>query len=433
MKVDVLLGLQWGDEGKGKIVDVLTKNYDVIARFQGGPNAGHTIKFDDKKFVLHTIPSGIFNKVTLNVIGNGVIIDPYIFKKEVETLSKSGIDVKQNLYISKKSHIILPSHRLLDAVYEKSKGDKKIGSTLKGIGPTYTDKVSRNGIRVGDLISQDFKEKYQAAKNRHLRLASVYNTVIEDITIEGMSFYEYEKAWFDSLETLLSLNLVNSEYFLNEALEEGKKILAEGAQGTMLDIDFGTYPYVTSSNTITAGVSSGLGIAPAKVGRVFGIFKAYTTRVGSGPFPTELFDETGDKLRKTGHEFGATTGRPRRCGWLDMVALKYAIMINGVTDLMMMKADILDDFEEIKVAVKYKIEDKITDEVPYDMTGVNIKPVYEKLKGWNSSLENITSFDHMPNELKSYVSFIEKNTGVTVTIVSTGPDRNQTIIKEKIF
>ncbi len=433
MKVDVLLGLQWGDEGKGKIVDVLTKNYDVIARFQGGPNAGHTIEFDNKKFVLHTIPSGIFNDNTLNVVGNGVIIDPYIFKKEIEILKENGIDVKSNLYISTKSHIILPTHRLLDAVYEKAKGDKKIGSTLKGIGPTYTDKVGRNGIRVGDLLLPYFKNKYEEAKKRHLKLAYVYDDNPLSIKIEGKNFDDYEKEWFDSLETLLSLKLVNSEYFLNNALSEGKKILAEGAQGTMLDIDFGSYPYVTSSNTITAGVSSGLGIAPAKIGRVFGIFKAYCTRVGSGPFPTELFDETGEKLRQTGHEFGATTGRPRRCGWLDMAALKYAIMLNGVTDLMMMKVDVLNDFDEINVAVKYKIDGKETEEVPFDMANVKIEPVFEKLKGWKISLEGITSFDKMPDELKDYVKFIEEKTGVRVSLVSTGPDRNQTIIKENIL
>jgi adenylosuccinate synthase len=429
MKIDVLLGLQWGDEGKGKIVDVLTSKYDVIARFQGGPNAGHTIEFDNKKFVLHTIPSGIFNKNTLNVVGNGVIIDPYIFKDELEILLQNNIEVAENLYISKKAHIILPSHRLLDAVYEKAKGDKKIGSTLKGIGPTYTDKISRNGIRVGDISNPDFKNKYEQAKKRHLTLANIYEFDINDIEIEGMSFSEYEKAWLKSLDSLKQLKLVNSEYFLNNALDSGKKILAEGAQGTMLDIDFGSYPYVTSSNTITAGVSNGLGIAPSKIGRVFGIFKAYCTRVGSGPFPTELFDKTGDKLRKIGREFGATTGRPRRCGWLDMVALKYAIMLNGVTDLIMMKVDVLDNFEEINVAVKYNINGEITVEVPYDMAEVDIKPVYKTLKGWNKSLEDITTFKEMPIELINYIDFIEKETGVPVNIISTGPDRNQTILK----
>ena len=430
MKVDVLLGLQWGDEGKGKVVDVLTAGYDIIARFQGGPNAGHTIEFDNKKFVLHTIPSGIFNKGTINVIGNGVIIDPYILNKEIKTLKESNIEVTDNLVVSKKAHVILPSHRLLDAVYESAKGDKKIGSTLKGIGPTYTDKVSRNGIRVGDLGHVNFQQKYDDAKNRHLTIARQYGFNIDELTIEGMTFNEYEEAWFSVLDTLKSLKWVNSEYFLNNALKEGKKVLAEGAQGTMLDIDFGSYPYVTSSNTITAGVSSGLGIAPSQVGRVFGIFKAYCTRVGSGPFPTELFDDSGEKLRKIGREFGATTGRPRRCGWLDMVALKYSIMLNGVTDLMMMKADVLDDFEEIKVATAYKIEGEISEEVPYDMSDTDIEPVFTKVKGWNKSLSGVTSFNSMPEELVQYVDFVEKQTGVQVSMVSIGPDRSETILKE---
>jgi adenylosuccinate synthase len=430
MKVDVLLGLQWGDEGKGKVVDVLTAGYDIIARFQGGPNAGHTIEFDNKKFVLHTIPSGIFNKGTVNVIGNGVIIDPYILNKEIKTLKESNIEVTDNLVVSKKAHVILPSHRLLDAVYESAKGDKKIGSTLKGIGPTYTDKISRNGIRVGDLGHVNFQQKYDDAKNRHLTIAKQYGFNIDELTIEGMTFYEYEEAWFSVLDTLKRLKWVNSEYFLNNALKKGKKVLAEGAQGTMLDIDFGSYPYVTSSNTITAGVSSGLGIAPSLVGRVFGIFKAYCTRVGSGPFPTELFDDSGEKLRKIGREFGATTGRPRRCGWLDMVALKYSIMLNGVTDLMMMKADVLDDFEEISVATAYKINGKISEEVPYDMSDTDIEPIFTRIKGWNKNLKGVTSFNNMPEELDQYVDFIEKQTGVQVSMVSIGPDRSETLIKE---
>jgi len=430
MKVDVLLGLQWGDEGKGKVVDVLTAGYDIIARFQGGPNAGHTIEFDNKKFVLHTIPSGIFNKGTINVIGNGVIIDPYILNKEIKTLKESNIEVTDNLVVSKKAHVILPSHRLLDAVYESAKGDKKIGSTLKGIGPTYTDKISRNGIRVGDLGHVNFQQKYDDAKNRHLTIARQYGFNIDELTIEGMTFHEYEKAWFSVLDTLKRLKWVNSEYFLNNALKEGKKVLAEGAQGTMLDIDFGSYPYVTSSNTITAGVSSGLGIAPSLVGRVFGIFKAYCTRVGSGPFPTELFDDSGEKLRKIGREFGATTGRPRRCGWLDMVALKYSIMLNGVTDLMMMKADVLDDFEEISVATAYKIEGKVSEEVPYDMSDTDIVPIFTRVKGWNKNLKGVTSFNNMPEELDQYVDFIEKQTGVQISMVSIGPDRSETLIKE---
>ena len=433
MKVDVLLGLQWGDEGKGKVVDVLTSRYDIIARFQGGPNAGHTIEFDGKKFVLHTIPSGIFNKGTINIIGNGVIIDPYILDDELSVLKKGGIEAGNNLLVSKKAHVILPSHRLLDAVYESSKGDKKIGSTLKGIGPTYTDKVSRNGIRVGDIGHANFQQKYNEAKSRHLKIASQYGYNLDDFTIEGMSFKAYESAWFKTLDTLKQLQWVNSEYFLNNALKAGKKVLAEGAQGTMLDIDFGSYPFVTSSNTITAGVCSGLGIAPSQVGRIFGIFKAYCTRVGSGPFPTELFDNAGEKLRKTGREFGATTGRPRRCGWLDMVALKYAIMLNGVTDLMMMKADVLDNFEIIDIATAYKIEGESTEEVPYDMSETDIEPQFKSMKGWNKSLEGVSSFGKMPDELKQYVNFVEKETGVQVSMVSIGPDRSQTLLKEGVL
>ena len=433
MKIDVLLGLQWGDEGKGKVVDVLTSRYDIIARFQGGPNAGHTIEFDGKKFVLHTIPSGIFNKGTINVIGNGVIIDPYILDDELAVLKEGGIEPGNNLLVSKKAHVILPSHRLLDAVYESAKGDKKIGSTLKGIGPTYTDKVSRNGIRVGDISHANFRQKYDEAKTRHLNIAAQYGFNMAGFTIEGMTFDEYEAAWFKTLETLKGLQWVNSEYFLNNALRAGKKILAEGAQGTMLDIDFGSYPFVTSSNTITAGVCNGLGIAPSNVGRVFGIFKAYCTRVGSGPFPTELFDESGEKLRKVGREFGATTGRPRRCGWLDMVALKYAIMLNGVTDLMMMKADVLDDFEEINIATAYKIDGEVTEEVPYDLSDCNIEPQFKVMKGWNTNLENGSSFNEMPDKLKKYVDFVEESTGVGVSMVSIGPDRSQTLLKEGVL
>jgi len=430
MKVDVLLGLQWGDEGKGKVVDVLTPGYDIIARFQGGPNAGHTIEFDNKKFVLHTIPSGIFNKNTINVVGNGVIIDPYIFKAEIDELQKSGVDVKANLLISRKAHMILPSHRMLDAVYESAKGDKKIGSTLKGIGPTYTDKVSRNGIRVGDINHADFQKKYEQAKVRHLSIARQYKFNLEEFTIEGMPFLEYEKKWFESLEVLKGIQWVNSEYYLNKALQSGKRILAEGAQGTMLDIDFGSYPFVTSSNTITAGVCNGLGIAPTQIGRIYGIFKAYCTRVGSGPFPTELFDSKGEKLREIGREFGATTGRPRRCGWLDMVALKYAIMLNGVTDLMMMKADVLDEFETISVATQYKVNNVITDEVPYDLTQGGIEPVFENVKGWGKDLSEVTSFDEMPEELRHYVEYVENKTGVQVSMVSIGPDRSQTLLRK---
>ncbi len=431
MKIDVLLGLQWGDEGKGKIVDVLTPNYDIIARFQGGPNAGHTIEFEGKKFVLHTIPSGIFIQKSINVIGNGVIIDPFILRKEIGKLSEAGIDVSANLLVSRKAHIILPSHRLLDAVYEQEKGKDKIGSTLKGIGPTYTDKVSRNGLRVGDIEAPDFDKRYQKARARHMKIIERFNTDIDEFVFDNHKFVEYEKLWFDALKTLNGLKKINSEYYLNNALKEGKKILAEGAQGTLLDIDFGSYPFVTSSNTTTAGVCNGLGIAPSNVGKVFGIVKAYCTRVGSGPFPTELFDEDGQQLRDVGREYGSTTGRPRRCGWLDLPALKYAIMLNGVTELMMMKADVLDMFEEIKVAVKYEINGIETEELPFDGTGGNIEinPIYKTFSGWQQKLDKIDSFDELPTNLSGYIKFIEKATGVPVKIVSVGPDRSETIIK----
>lgn len=429
MKIDVLLGLQWGDEGKGKIVDVLTPNYDVVARFQGGPNAGHTIEFGGKKFVLHTIPSGIFNKNTVNVIGNGVIIDPFVLKKELDMLSEGGVEVNDNLMISRKAHLILPTHRLLDAILEKAKGKQKIGSTLKGIGPAYTDKVSRNGLRIGDLESDQFNERYEKARARHIKTVEQYNKEYEEIQIEGVSFLAYEKAWMEALTVLKQLKKVNSEYFLNNALSAGKKILAEGAQGTMLDIDFGSYPFVTSSNTTTAGVCNGLGIAPKNVGKVFGIFKAYCTRVGSGPFPTELFDDDGEELRKTGREFGATTGRPRRCGWLDLPALKYAIMLNGVTELIMMKADVLSGFDEIKVATKYSYDGKLSEEIPYDETNTTVEAVYTGKKGWDMNLEGVNSYNELPVELKDYVRFIEDAVGVPIKIVSVGPDRRQTINK----
>jgi adenylosuccinate synthase len=426
MKIDVLLGLQWGDEGKGKIVDVLTPAYDIIARFQGGPNAGHTIEFDGKKFVLHTIPSGIFNKNTINVIGNGVIIDPFVLKKELAMLADGGVEIGDNLLVSRKAHFILPTHRLMDAVFEKAKGKKKIGSTLKGIGPAYTDKVSRNGLRIGDLESDDFLERYNNSRARHIQTVEQYEKEYGDIQIEGVSFLAYEKAWMEALTVLKNLKKVNSEYFLNNALSEGKKILAEGAQGTMLDIDFGSYPFVTSSNTTTAGVCNGLGIAPSRIGNVFGIFKAYCTRVGSGPFPTELFDNDGEKLRKTGREFGATTGRPRRCGWLDLPALKYAIMLNGVTELIMMKADVLSGFEEVKVAIQYKNKDVFTDEIPFEES-TETEAVYTGKKGWDMDLEGITSFEKLPSALKHYIAFIEDAVGVPIKIVSVGPDRSQTI------
>jgi len=429
MKVDVLLGLQWGDEGKGKIVDVLTPSYEIISRFQGGPNAGHTIEFGDQKFVLHTIPSGIFNKNTQNVIGNGVIIDPVIFFQEISQLSSSGVDVRSKVLISRKAHLILPGHRLLDAVYETAKGKQKIGSTLKGIGPAYTDKTARLGLRIGDLLSADFKQKYQKAKERHTKTASLYNTDYRDVLIDKLSFDEYEKLWLEKLEYLKTFQFINSEYFLHEAIRQDKKILAEGAQGTMLDVDFGSYPFVTSSNTTAAGVCTGLGIPPSGVGQVFGIFKAYCTRVGSGPFPTELFDKTGEKLREKGHEFGATTGRPRRCGWLDLPALKYAIMLNGVTELKMMKADVLSGFHEIKVATHYKINGKIAEQIPFDAEKLHIEPVYKSFPGWQESIDHLTQFDDLPGNLKSYIRFIENEVQVPINLVSVGPNRRQTILR----
>ncbi len=427
IKADVLLGLQWGDEGKGKIVDVLTPEYNIIARFQGGPNAGHTIEFDNKKFILHTIPSGIFSKDKINVIGNGVIIDPYVIKQEIQQLNDGGIEVGDNLLVSRKSHLILPTHRLLDAIYEKVKGDKKIGSTLKGIGPTYTDKISRNGLRIGDLEKTNFEELYNASRERHLKIVRIYQQDFESVLIDGMPFNDYEKVWFEALETVKKLKKINSEYFLNKALDQNMKVLAEGAQGTMLDIDFGSYPFVTSSNTITAGMCTGLGITPSRVGKVYGIFKAYCTRVGSGPFPTELFDDTGQKLRDIGNEYGSTTGRPRRCGWLDLPALKYAVMLNGIDELMMMKADVLNPFDEIKVAVKYNVDGEITEEIPYDEAGVNIQPVYKTLKGWKTELSPEGKYENLPEELIDYVSFIEDQLNVPIKIISVGPDRDQTI------
>lgn len=429
MKIDVLLGLQWGDEGKGKVVDVLTPNYDIIARFQGGPNAGHTIEFNNKKFVLHTIPSGIFNEGTINIIGNGVIIDPFILKKEINNLTTSNIDVKSNLLVSRKAHIILPTHRLLDAVYEQSKGDKKIGSTLKGIGPCYTDKISRNGIRVGDIENPNFEERYNSARDRHIKIIKQYNPDYLNIKIDNKDFNEYENEWHKSLELLSSLKLVNSEYYLNEQLAAGKRILAEGAQGTLLDIDFGSYPFVTSSNTTAAGVCTGLGIAPKNVGKVYGIFKAYCTRVGSGPFPTELFDKYGESLREMGNEFGSTTGRPRRCGWLDLPALKYSIMLNGVTELMMMKSDVMNQFESIMVATKYSYKGSETTEIPFDSLDTELKPVYTDIKGWEQDTTKSRSFEDLPRNFKEYIKFIEDEVGVPIKLISLGPDREETIIR----
>ncbi|MCC5923406.1 MAG: adenylosuccinate synthase [Crocinitomicaceae bacterium] len=419
-KVDVLLGLQWGDEGKGKIVDVLTPKYDIIARFQGGPNAGHTLEFDGIKHVLHTIPSGIFRANTLNVIGNGVVIDPVVFKKEIDALAPFNIPVKENLLISNKAHLILPTHRLLDAASEQAKGNEKIGSTLKGIGPTYMDKTGRNGIRVGDIFSPNFQEKYNALVEKHIGILGHHEGFEYDLS-------ELEPAFFEGIDLIKSLTTIDSEHYLNKAMKEGKTILAEGAQGTLLDIDFGSYPFVTSSNTVTAGTCTGLGVAPTKIGNVIGIFKAYCTRVGSGPFPTELNDEVGEKIRAAGFEFGATTGRPRRCGWIDLPALKYAIMINGVTELNMMKSDVLDTFDTIKVCTHYTINGKKIDYLPFDINGLEIIPVYEEVKGWNCDLTKLTSMDEAPQALKDYVAYLENALEVPITIVSVGPDRKQTL------
>lgn len=421
MKVDVLLGLQWGDEGKGKVVDVLTPNYNIIARFQGGPNAGHTLEFDGIKHVLHTIPSGIFHKDKANVVGNGVVIDPVIFKKEIDALTKMGVDVQKTLLISRKAHLILPTHRMLDAASEKAKGNDKIGSTLKGIGPTYMDKTGRNGLRVGDIESADFSEKYQALKTKHEDLLNRYDF---DYDVSDM-----ETTWFEGIKLLKTLTLIDSEHYINKASQNNESILAEGAQGTLLDIDFGSYPFVTSSNTITAGACTGLGVAPNNIGEVYGIFKAYCTRVGSGPFPTELFDATGEQLRKIGNEFGATTGRPRRCGWLDLPALKYANMINGVTQLIMMKADVLSNFETIKVCTHYLYKGKQIDYLPYDVLGDEIEAVYKELKGWNEDLTNLSAIDEIPQALNDYIEYLEKELNIPITIVSVGPDRKQTLLR----
>ncbi|WP_319502109.1 adenylosuccinate synthase [uncultured Draconibacterium sp.] len=424
MKVDVLLGLQWGDEGKGKIVDVFTPEYDVIARFQGGPNAGHTLEFNNIKHVLHTIPSGIFRENKINVIGNGVVIDPIVFKKEIESLSKIGVDISKNLYISKKAHMILPTHKILDAASEQKKGDTKIGSTLKGIGPTYKDKIGRDGLRVGDLV-HGFEEKYTARINNHKVMLSEFFKYDYEKMLN-----ECEKEWFEGVEVLKSFNLVDTEHMINDALKEGKSVLAEGAQGTLLDIDFGSYPFVTSSNTICAGACTGLGLAPNAIGKVFGIFKAYCTRVGMGPFPTELFDETGEKLRTAGNEFGSTTGRPRRCGWLDLVALKYTCMLNGVSELIMMKADVLDDFDTIKVCVGYEIDGEVVEHFPFELDD-HVKPVYVELPGWKTDLTKIKDQNEFPEELNNYINFIEDEMGIPISLASVGPNREQTIMLEK--
>jgi adenylosuccinate synthase len=427
MKVDVILGLQWGDEGKGKIVDVFTPHYDIIARFQGGPNAGHTIEFDGKKFVLHTIPSGIFHRSTLNLIGNGVIIDPFIFIREIDKLAEAGIHAEENLLISNRAHLILPTHRMLDAVSESLKGQAKIGSTLKGIGPTYTDKFARNGLRVGNLNEKDFMERYRALKEIHLHTLGSYSADLVSFILDGLSFETYEEKWFEAIGRMKGFRMVEGEQFLNKKLDEGKSVMAEGAQGTLLDVDFGSYPFVTSSNTIAAGVCSGLGISPHRIGRIYGIFKAYCTRVGSGPFPTELNDDTGAILRSNGNEFGSTTGRPRRCGWLDLPALKYAIMLNGVDTLVMMKADVLNTFEKIKVCSQYKTGGQVRDEFPFELSEDTLEPVYQELNGWNLPLNNIESFDALPDPLSEYIRFIEKETGIPVDMVSIGPDRVQTL------
>ncbi|SFU43634.1 Adenylosuccinate synthetase [Pustulibacterium marinum] len=421
MAVDLLLGLQWGDEGKGKIVDVLTKNYDIIARFQGGPNAGHTLEFDGIKHVLRTIPSGIFHEQSINVIGNGVVVDPVVFVNELKGLEQFNIDYKKKLILSRKAHLILPTHRLLDAASEASKGKAKIGSTLKGIGPTYMDKTGRNGLRVGDLELDDFKERYRALADKHEEMISFYKVDIE------YDLAELETEFFAAVETLKELTFIDSEEFLNKSLREEKTILAEGAQGSLLDIDFGTYPFVTSSNTTAAGACTGLGVAPNRIGEVFGIFKAYTTRVGSGPFPTELFDATGEKMAKIGNEFGAVTGRPRRCGWLDLVALRYAVQVNGVTQLMMMKGDVLSGFETLKVCTAYKYKGETIEHLPYNIEPENVTPIYTEMKGWNADLTKMTSVDEFPEELVAYIEFLEKELETPIKIVSVGPDRTQTI------
>lgn len=423
-KVDVLLGLQWGDEGKGKIVDVLTPHYDIIARFQGGPNAGHTLEFNNIKHVLHTIPSGIFHPEKQNIVGNGVVIDPIIFKREIDKLEEMGVEVKNHLYISRKAHLILPTHCVLDSANEAEKGKKKIGSTLKGIGPTYMDKTGRNGLRVGDLFLHDFKERYNALKTKHEAILKNFNY---DYDIS-----QQEEKWFEGVDKIKELIIIDSEQHINDALKSGKKILAEGAQGSLLDIDFGSYPFVTSSNTVAAGACTGLGVAPNKIGEVIGIFKAYCTRVGSGPFPTELFDETGEELRRAGNEFGATTGRPRRCGWIDLPALKYAIMINGATQLNMMKADVLSIFDEIKVCTHYKYNGEIIEYLPYDLDNEKLEPVYETLPGWKVDLTKLRSEDEFPSELRNYIAYLENKLDTPITIVSLGPDRKQTILRKPV-
>ena len=420
MKVDVLLGLQWGDEGKGKVVDVLTPRYDVVARFQGGPNAGHTLEFEGKKYVLRSIPSGIFQHGQVNIIGNGVVLDPVLFREEAEALEESGVAIKPILKISKKAHLIMPTHRLLDAANEKLKGSSKIGTTGKGIGPTYTDKVSRNGLRVGDIF-HDFAKKYEAAKAKHVSMLEILGAAVD--------VAELEEKWLAAVDYLKGYDIIDSEFYINKQLSEGKSVLCEGAQGTMLDVDFGSYPFVTSSNTICAGACTGLGVAPNRIGEVYGIFKAYCTRVGSGPFPTELFDETGKKIRDIGHEYGAVTGRERRCGWIDLVALRYAIMLSGVTRLIMMKSDVLDSFPTIKACVAYKVDGKETADFPYSIEE-GVEPVYRELPGWNTDMTSVKDESEFPQEFNDYIAFLEQELNVPITILSVGPDREQTIVRK---
>ncbi|MBR0036021.1 MAG: adenylosuccinate synthase [Bacteroidales bacterium] len=431
-KVDVLLGLQWGDEGKGKVVDVLTPRYDIVTRFQGGPNAGHTLEFDGQKYVLRSIPSGIFQGGKLNIIGNGVVLDPLLFMKEAQELAQSGHDLTQRLLISKKAHLILPTHRLLDKANEAAKGKAKIGTTGKGIGPTYTDKVSRNGVRVGDILD-NFEQKYAAAKQRHIEMIESLNTLAikkggEAVSFDGLE--DLEKEWMQGIDYLKKFKFIDSEHVINNLLKEGKSLLCEGAQGSLLDVDFGSYPFVTSSNTVCAGACTGLGIAPNKIGEVFGIFKAYCTRVGSGPFPTELFDETGKKIRDLGHEYGAVTGRERRCGWIDLVALRYTIMLNGVTQLIMMKSDVLDSFPTIKACTSYKVNGVETREFPFCIEE-GVEPQYVELKGWNTDLSQCKKEEDFPKEFKDYIAFLEKELETPITILSVGPDRDQTILRQK--
>jgi adenylosuccinate synthase len=425
MSLDLLLGLQWGDEGKGKVVDAITSDYDIIARFQGGPNAGHTIEFDGHKHVLHTIPSGIFNQGAINIIGNGVVIDPAIFLNEINGLKKFNIDLNSKLFISKRAHIILPTHKIIDATSEASKGKKKIGSTLKGIGPTYMDKTGRNGIRVGDIIDDNWQKKYNSLKEKHLNIISNFNQSV-DIDLNKL-----EADFFEGIKCLKSFNLIESENYLNKSIKEGKRILAEGAQGSLLDIDFGTYPFVTSSNTTSAGACSGLGVPPNKIKNIRGIFKAYTTRVGSGPFPTELFDSTGEKIREIGHEYGATTGRDRRCGWLDLVALKYTIEINGVTELNIMKSDVLSSIGKLLICTSYTIDGKIVDFFPYDIKSKDITPNYVEFKGWDMDITKIKNEEDLPDELIDYIDYIELFVDVPIKLISVGPDRTQTIYRNK--